>query len=236
MQGSPAEKWRDLPRLSVSDLLEPTIQQLRLTSTNCDAAIIGNVRGPDGQLLDRRHSEFWIEAFSEPLASQRSTAKVITANEPHFAMKVQPGRYSVGVSPTHWLGAQYGWYTPEGVDFDGRNRAIIEIEAGETASLDLILPFSRSIEISGRVVGVGDQPLAGVRVSTQGPSRYDPKNPHLRPGWIGSSETTATTGEFGVPFTGTSVGLLVTVRDCRAGWFGADGSYRTPRTEPISRP
>ncbi len=138
-------------------------------------------------------------------------------------MKVKPGQYSIGVSPIESSGALYGWYTPDGVVRDGTARAVVEVGSGETVSVELILPFSRRIEISGTVLDSEGQLVSGARVVPRGPSGYDPGNPLLRRGWVGWAETTATNGEFGVPFSGASVGLLVTIGDCQAGWYGSSG-------------
>ena len=138
-------------------------------------------------------------------------------------MKVKPGRYSIGVSPIESSGAFYGWYTPNGVVRDGTARTVVEVASGETVTVELILPFSRRIEISGTVLGSDGQPVSGAGVAPLGPSGYDPGNPLLRRGWVGWAESTGTNGEFGVPFSGASVGLLVTIGECQAGWYGIDG-------------
>ena len=138
-------------------------------------------------------------------------------------MKVEPGRYSIGVSPIESGNARYGWFTPDMVVRDGAARTIIEVDSGETATVELILPFSRRIEISGTVLDSDGQPVSGAGVAPRGPSGYDPGNPLLRRGWVGWAETTGTNGEFGVPFSGASVGLLVTIGECQAGWYGTDG-------------
>ena len=209
--------------VSVSRRLDADVLQVRLSSIGCDSVISGSIRGPDGRLLEAQHSAIWVEAYEEPLVSRTPTAQVISASGPSFSMKVKPGRYSIGVSPIESGNARYGWFTPEMVVRDGAARTIIEVDSGETATVELILPFSRRIEISGTVLDSDGQPVSGARVAPRGPSADDPGNPLLRLGWVGWAETTATNGEFGVPFSGAFVGLLVTIGECQAGWYGTDG-------------
>ena len=209
--------------VEVSTRLETDVLQVRVSSIGCDSVISGSIKGPDGRLLEPQHSAVWVEAYEEPQVSRTPTAQVISASGPSFSMKVKPGQYSIGVSPIESSGALYGWYTPDGVVRDGTARAVVEVGSGETVSVELVLPFSRRIEISGTVLDSEGQPVSGARVVPRGPSGYDPGNPLLRRGWVGWAETTATNGEFGVPFSGASVGLLVTIGDCQAGWYGSSG-------------
>ena len=209
--------------VSVTPRFDANILQVRLSSIGCDSVILGSIRGPDGRLLEPQHSAVRVEAYEEPLVSGKPTAQVLSASGPSFSMKVKPGRYSIGETPIESSGAYYGWYTPAGVVRDGTARTVVEVGSGETVSVELILPFSRRIEISGTVLGSDGQPVSGAGVAPRGPSGYDPGNPLLRLGWVGWAETTATNGEFGVLFSGASVGLLVTIGECQAGWYGTDG-------------
>ena len=186
------------------------------------ARVTGSVRGPDGEPLEN------VRVRAGPMGPDGADWQAVTGPDGAFGHPVQPGAYRIAFTSLPDDDCHFGWY---GGDADliswGEDATPVVVGGVDVTGIDIRLSAAPAelastlcARVEGVVLGPDGEPLRGTEALL---ARRD----NLYEGtWTDDD------GAFSIVVPDGSYELILFVRSCRLGIYGADGARWTGEGQP----